>query len=138
LAFDTDVAFRSVRITFNPGCARFYFDELSFVAAGSITIVKDAIPDSPVDFAFTSDFGDFELDDDADPTLPLSRTFDVSPGTYALTETGALSGTGALTDTMSPGWLLTDLTCADPDGQTTTDPISATAAIDLDPGEHVI
>ena len=32
----------------------------------------------PQDFGFTGSFGPFSLDDDADPTLPDSRTFTVS------------------------------------------------------------
>src|SRR6185369_11549390 len=61
--------------------------------AGSITIVKDAIPNAALDFNFTSTsdqattIGSFSLDDDADGTLPNSRTFsNLAPGNYTVTE----------------------------------------------------
>ena len=38
---------------------------------GSITIVKDAVPDHPQDFTFSGDLGDFTLDDD--PTMTLEH-----------------------------------------------------------------
>ena len=49
-------------------------------------VVKDATPDDPQDFAFTAGGGltarsSFSLDDDSDPTLPNTRTFNnVGPG----------------------------------------------------------
>lgn len=59
-------------------------------AAGSITltVVKDALPNDPQDFAFTlTGQPNFSLDDDADPALPNSRTFVLPAGSaYTLTE----------------------------------------------------
>jgi hypothetical protein len=70
---------------------------------GSISIVKDAVPDDPQDFGFTTSgvgLVDFSLDDDANGTLPNTRTFsNLLPGTYAVTETAVV------------GWDLTDLQC---------------------------
>jgi cell division septation protein DedD len=62
-------------------------------APGTITIIKDAIPDSPQDFNFTGDLGDFSLDDDSDPTLPNSRTFGQLPaGLYTVREVAPPAG----------------------------------------------
>src|SRR2546425_75765 len=52
---------------------------------GKIVVVKDAIPDDPQDFDFTAGGGlspsSFQLDDDSDPTLSNTQTFDnVLPG----------------------------------------------------------
>src|SRR4051794_14378947 len=92
---------------------------------GSITIVKDAVPNDGQDFAFTGDVGAFSLDDDANATLPSTRTFtNLDPGSYAVTE-GALSG-----------WDLTGLSCDDNAG-TTVNIGTRTATIDLDPGQDI-
>lgn len=62
-------------------------------APGTITIIKDAIPDSPQDFNFTGDLGDFSLDDDSDPTLPNFRTFgQLSAGLYTIQELAPPTG----------------------------------------------
>jgi len=88
---------------------------------GSITIVKDANPNSDQSFGFTGDLGSFSLT--ADGTNPNSTTFpNLLPGTFVVTES-------ALT-----GWDLTGLTCSDESG---TDVATRTASIALDPGENV-
>ncbi len=55
---------------------------------GSITIVKDASPDSTQDFAFTTigtGLSGFSLDDDADNTLSNTKVFsDLAAGTYSV------------------------------------------------------
>jgi hypothetical protein len=67
---------------------------------GRITIIKDAVPDSPQDFDFEGDLGHFTLDDDADATLPDRIVRDhLTPGTYTVTET------------LPPGWRLTRVNC---------------------------
>jgi hypothetical protein len=59
--------------------------------AGSITltVVKDALPNDPQDFAFTlTGQAGFSLDDDANATLPNSQTFVLPAGSaYTLSET---------------------------------------------------
>lgn len=93
---------------------------------GTIIINKITNPAShPQDFAFTSPtLGNFALDTDtSNSTLPISRSFLMPPGTYAITET-AISG-----------WLLSDLTCSDPTNDTTV--LSPTVTIDLSSGETV-
>jgi uncharacterized repeat protein (TIGR01451 family) len=99
------------------------------VATGTIVIVKNAIPDNPQDFAFTTTgpgLNAFNLDDDADGTLPNTQTFtNLVPGTYTVTE-GAMAG-----------WDLSNIICTDPDGGTTFDKPARTATFDLDSGETV-
>jgi hypothetical protein len=76
-------------------------------AAGRIVAVLDARPDAEQDFFFTAGGGltptDFQLDDDADPTLPNTQTFDnVAPGSgYSISET------------LPSAWELADATCDD-------------------------
>ena len=71
---------------------------------GSITIIKDAIPDDAQDFAFTvtgAGLSAFSLDDDADGTLPRLRTFEeLDPGAYSVTESD------------TAGWTLTGIVCS--------------------------
>ncbi len=60
---------------------------------GQITLVKDTVPNDPQNFSFTAGGGltpaSFQLDDDSDPALSNTRTFnDVVPGSgYTLSET---------------------------------------------------
>ena len=94
---------------------------------GTIVIIKDTQPDGPQDFGFTTTGGlvpaTFELDDDADATLPNTQTYaDIPAGTYSATELGS---TG----------FFASLSCTDPDNSTST--AARTATIDLDPGETV-
>ena len=62
---------------------------------GSITVIKDAVPDDPQDFGYTvtgTGLTPFSLDDDADPTLSNTQVFSgLWPGTYTITE-GSVSG----------------------------------------------
>ena len=95
--------------------------------AGTITIIKDTVPDAAQDFSFTTTGGltpaTFDLDDDTDSTLSNTQSFtNVTPGAYTVTET-AVSG------------YTTTLSCVDPDGETTT--AGSTANIDLDAGETI-
>ncbi len=95
---------------------------------GTISIVKDAAPDDPQDFDFSGDLGNFSLDDDSDPTLPNTATFqNQAPGTYSVSEVS-----------IPAGWNLPSIVCNDPDGGTTTDLGTATANIDLDAGEGIV
>ncbi len=78
---------------------------------GSITVVKDANPNDPQDFSFTTTgtgLTNFSLDDDADGTLPAFRDFlGLTAGTYTITE-------GATT-----GWTLDSAICLDNTTQAT-------------------
>jgi len=95
--------------------------------SGTMTIVKDAVPDGAQDFSFTGDLGDFDLDDDpGDAILPDSRTFVLAAATYSVTEAP-----------VPAGWNLAVIVCDDPDGGTTTSLGTATATIDLDAGEII-
>lgn len=94
----------------------------------SLVITKDAVPNHAQDFAFTttgSGLSGFSLDDDSDATLPNSRTFTLTMGSYGVTETAVA------------GWSLSNLVCTDPDNGTTTNLGTRTATLDLDGGETV-
>lgn len=95
-AFTTDTATRTATIALVAGSdfsCRFVNVQQ---VAGSITltVVKDALPNDPQDFAFTlTGQAGFSLDDDADPTLPNSRTFVLPAGAaYTLSETSLGGG----------------------------------------------
>ena len=99
----------------------------AFKIESTITIIKDTVPDSGQDFAFTTTGGltptSFSLDDDTDGTLADTRTFStLTAGSYTVTETAVAGFT-------------TTLSCVDPDGGTTTS--GTTATIDLDTAETV-
>lgn len=73
---------------------------------GTIVIVKNAINNSAQDFTFNNNFANgnpttFALDDDSNATLPNTRSFEVLPGTYAVSE-------DAVT-----GWQQESATCSD-------------------------
>jgi hypothetical protein len=66
---------------------------------GSITVIKDTVPDGPQDFSYSGTYtpdgefppfdfgGGFTLDDDADSALSNTAVFDnLDPGTYTVTE----------------------------------------------------
>ena len=80
-------------------------------ADATITVTKDAVPDAAQDFSYATTgtgggtFGTgFLLDNDADATLPASRTF---------TFTGAdATGTKTITEAAVAGWTLTSLVCS--------------------------
>ncbi len=98
------------------------------LAYGTIIIVKDTVPDDSQDFSFTATGGlsplSFSLDDDTDGTLSNTYTYNnVMAGTYSVTENAVL------------GFDLTNLSCDDPDLQSTT--FGPTATIDLDPNETI-
>lgn len=90
------------------------------VATGSITIVKDATPNSAQDFAFTTTgagLSNFSLDDDADGTLSNTQVF-----------SGLAAGFYSVTETIPSGWFQSSATCSDG---------SPVSAIDLAEGEDV-
>lgn len=93
----------------------------------SIVIVEDTLPDGQQDFSFSITGGlvpaGFDLDDDADGTLPNTQSYtSVAPGFYTVTQTAVADYT-------------TTLSCADTSGGTAT--ASSTASINLAPGETV-
>jgi hypothetical protein len=98
--------------------------------AGSISIVKDAVANSPQDFSFVTTgngLSNFSLDDDSDPTLSNSRVFPgLVPGTYTVTETSLA------------GWSLTGLTCVDPGNDSTVNLATGVATINLAAGDAVV
>jgi|GEM_PF-7104518 len=98
------------------------------IQGAKIIIIKDAVPDDPQDFSFSSTGGlapaTFTLDDDGDPTWPNTQTFTgLAPGTYTVTEADP-----------SPGFLLTAINCTTGGSG---DVPSRTATITLAPGATV-
>ncbi|MDD2482786.1 MAG: VWA domain-containing protein [Candidatus Shapirobacteria bacterium] len=87
---------------------------------GSITIIKDAVPNDPQDFSFTttgSGLSNFSLDDNSDATLSNTKVFsNLMPGTFSVSE-GAVAG-----------WTQTSAVCSDG---------SPITAISLQPGENI-
>jgi uncharacterized repeat protein (TIGR01451 family) len=72
---------------------------------GSITIIKDAVPNSAQDFSFTTsglstDQTGFKLDDDNDPTLSNTRTF-----------TSLVAGDYGVTESATTGWDFDSVSC---------------------------
>jgi hypothetical protein len=103
------------------------------VEFGTITIVKDAVPNDPQDFQFTGELGDFVLDDDDDGTLPNSQTFeDLFEDTYEVQEL------------VPDGWKLADVVCTKDnqpgppnDDYWIFDDDTDTVSITLGPGEEI-
>lgn len=94
---------------------------------GSVTIIKDAVPNNAQNFTFTSpQLGGFTLDDDSNATLSNTQVFsDLGSNTYEITE-NAVSG-----------WTLTNLSC-DGDNNAQIDLSGRTATVNLDqPGETI-
>jgi hypothetical protein len=100
---------------------------VTYIPNGTIVMIKDAVPNDAQDFSFnlnnnsTIDFGTFYMDDDAEPALPNSLTFDVPPGTWYAKELLPLPA----------GWTLTNLACVDPTSNTTVNLSTGTAIINL-------
>lgn len=105
--------------------------EITNTERGSITIVKDAQPDSDQEFKFTGSLGDpsdedgpnFTLVDDGQNDTTDRRTFtDLTSGTYTVTEPNV------------KGWDLDNVSCV---GGSDTDTHNRNAVIKLNPGENV-
>ena len=100
--------------------------------AGTIVIIKDAIPNDPQDFSFTTTGGlspaSFSLDDDADNTLSNTQPFSsIAAGTYSVSEV-----------TIPSGWDLTNLVCTvSPSGTSTFTSTPPTVSINLKGGDTV-
>jgi uncharacterized repeat protein (TIGR01451 family) len=93
----------------------------------NITIIKDSVPDDPQDFEYTSDLGNFTLDDDDNAALPNVKQFTgLQPGTYYVNET------------ILPDWDLVDIIITgDDDGGSSIDWVNGIVTIDLDPCENI-
>ncbi|MCB0162882.1 MAG: hypothetical protein KDI79_01575 [Anaerolineae bacterium] len=96
---------------------------------GSITIIKDTVPDNTQDFSFIGNpsIGAFTLDDGADADIYSNTiTFSNLPlGSYTVGELA------------TAGWTLNNITCFDPTSDTTTNPSQGQANIDLNYDENV-
>lgn len=97
------------------------------IPPAKLTVVKDAVPDDPEDFSYTTGLGaPFSLDDDADPTLSNTEVFlNVAPGMYTVVE-------GPET-----WWTLTSIGITGDDDYTSGDTGTRTATIYVDLGENI-
>jgi plastocyanin len=92
------------------------------IAQGSVTIIEQT---DPMDaggqaFDFAGDLG------------ALSLT-----GGQSFTVTGLGPGSYDVSQLHQMGWDLTQITCSDPDGGSSVDVATASATLDVDPGEHI-
>jgi hypothetical protein len=91
------------------------------------------VPDHVQDFGFSAPGlspSTFTLDDDDD--LPPSSS---TPDTQNFP--GLLPGTRTVTESVPLLWQLSSIVCVDPDNGSSGDTGTATATVDLDPGEAV-
>ncbi|MCB9123707.1 MAG: DUF11 domain-containing protein [Caldilineaceae bacterium] len=90
-------------------------------AAGSVTIIKQVNGTATAPWSFDGTLGDFSI-----AAAGGEQRFDnVAPGSYTVRER------------TPEGWRVSALTCVDPDGGSSGDPLLATATIDLDGGEAI-
>jgi hypothetical protein len=126
-----DVATRTATITITAGldvtCTYVNTqDSVGQPALGSITIIKNAVPDGAQDFAFTTTgagLSGFSLDDDANATLSNARDF-----------TNLAAGSYTISESVTAGWNLTSIVCSTGG---TGDPATRTASISLVAGANV-
>ena len=101
---------------------------------GSITVVKDTVPNGPANFSFTATNAavpaSFTLDDDADPALSNTQLLTglVDGQNYVVTETTANAA----------GFSLTNLMCAGGGPDTTVNIPDGIATIGFDAGETIV
>lgn len=96
------------------------------VKKGTITVVKNATPEDAQDFSFGGALGEFVLDDDADPTFSNTKVSGpLFPGSYTITEA------------VTSGWILTDISCLSGDSQTGQKEGNS-VLVTLAPGENVV
>jgi hypothetical protein len=91
-------------------------------------IIKNSVPDHAQDFSFTGTcFAAFSLDDDADGTLPNTKSGPVPAGTCTVIEG------------LPPApWILQNIVCVDPTTNSTTSVPTRTATINVAAGETVV
>jgi uncharacterized repeat protein (TIGR01451 family) len=99
------------------------------VNKGSITIIKNAVPNDAQDFSFATT-GDglmgFHLDDDNKSALPNTKFFQrLLPGNYSVTEAS------------TNGWNLTSIACTSDNSSFGGDTSTGTVNIVLTPGKNV-
>lgn len=92
---------------------------------GSITVVKEATPESSQQFSFTGDLGDFVLVDDGLVNNSITFSDIVDFTTYDITET------------LPTGWELTNIVCEDPTQNSTINLQTNTATVNMAEGENI-
>jgi hypothetical protein len=109
---------------------------------GSIEIIKDSVPNSTQDFAYTTTgtgLSAFTLDDDGDETDEPATPGDGGDWPNSITFSDVFAGTYTVTETLPvAGWSLTDISCTDPDGGNSSGNVgTATATINVAVSETV-
>jgi hypothetical protein len=127
---NSSVDLATATATFNVAPGEHVICTFTNTRRGTITVVKDTVPDDPADFTFTPSAGvgggaSFILDDDGPDgsNVANTRVFTVLPGTHTVTE-AALAG-----------WTLTSIACDD--ANSTGSVASRTATFRVAPGEDV-
>jgi hypothetical protein len=95
---------------------------------GNVHFTLDTVPDNAVDVSFSGGLGSFTLDDDGNPDNGVTYWADflnVDGGTYAQNVS------------VPTGFIISSLTCSDPDGGTTTNNATGSLSIDLDSTESI-
>lgn len=96
------------------------------VADGSVTIIKNTIGGDAT-FNYTS----------GTPPIPASFNIMTVGGTGSASTTGLEPGTYSVTETPLANWDLTNLSCVDPNGNSTWDLGTGTVTINLEAGETI-
>ncbi len=102
----------------------------AIIPPGSITVIKDAQPNDPQDFSFTTTgtgLSSFSLDDDSDSTLSNTKIF-----------TGLDAGSYSVAETLEAGWTLSSKTCQSDGTGSTFGQITNGVSVSLVAGENVI
>ncbi|MBI4904573.1 MAG: hypothetical protein HY820_13105 [Acidobacteria bacterium] len=121
-----------IEFPFDTASALIMLRRTAWPTPGSITIIKDAVPDDAQDFSFTTTGGaplggGFSLDDDANATLTNTQVFsNVPPGSYSVTEGADPSG-----------WQFTSLYCIASGTGTSVTTSGKTASITIAAGGNV-
>ncbi len=98
---------------------------------GTITIVKEAVPEYPDDFPFDGDLGSFSLRDDPDSPGGNRQTFSRPPGRYRISELPVIGGP------VQEAWTVTSIRCT-PQARTTARVAERSVEIDLAAGDDVV
>jgi hypothetical protein len=122
----------SFTVNYPADADRVFSCTLTNTQRGSLTIIKDAVPDDPQNFGYTvtgAGLSPFSLDDDADPTLLNTQTFsNLVPGLYTVTETLPVTG-----------WDLTAMSCGSTNGASNVNValVTGIASVTLGAGDAV-
>lgn len=100
---------------------------------GSVTVIKQATPESAQNFAYTTNLGNgFNLVDDGSTTDTK-----VFSGITDFTDDNSGPATYTVTESALGGWTLNSIACTDPTNNTTVNVGTRTATIEMVEGENI-